>query len=152
MSPLRLAGAALLIAGLPATLFALFGMAGLLDGGSALVGAGLSLGAGAVLGGLWLTSLDRLALALRRASEDDGATTEPPPLPAAAEVAGEVGRLARALQRRSEEVGRMRRADAAILDPTDSAVAPTMRAADALLGSDEYCGEYIKAFRAGKLS
>ena len=116
MSPLRLAGAALLIAGLPATLFALFGLAGLLDGGSALVGAGLSLGAGAVLGGLWLTSLDRLALALRRASEDDGATTEPPPLPAAAEVAGEVGRLARALQRRSEEVGRMRRADAAILE------------------------------------
>jgi two-component system phosphate regulon sensor histidine kinase PhoR len=116
MSPLRLAGAALLIAGLPATLFALFGLAGLLDGGSALIGAGLSLGAGAVLGGLWLTSLDRLALALRRASEDDGATTETPPLPAAAEVAGEVGRLARALQRRNEEVGRMRRADAAILE------------------------------------
>jgi two-component system phosphate regulon sensor histidine kinase PhoR len=116
MSPLRLAGAALLIAGLPATLFALFGLAGLLDGGSALIGAGLSLGAGAVLGALWLTSLDRLALALRRASEDDGATTEAPPLPAAAEVAGEVGRLARALQRRSEEVRRMRRADAAILE------------------------------------
>ena len=56
MSPLRLAGAALLIAGLPATLFALFGLTGLLDGGSALIGAGLSLGAGAVLGALWQTS------------------------------------------------------------------------------------------------
>jgi two-component system phosphate regulon sensor histidine kinase PhoR len=116
VTPLRLAGAALLIGGLPATLFALFGLSGELDAEPALFGAGLSLGAGAVLGALWLTSLNRLARALRRAAEADAADTEPPPLPAAAEVAGEIGRLARALQRRSEEVGRMRRADAAILE------------------------------------
>jgi two-component system phosphate regulon sensor histidine kinase PhoR len=116
VSPLRLAGAALLIGGLPALLFAAFGLAGAMRGGAALVGLLLSLGAGAVLAGLWLTSLDRLAAALRRASADDQTASEPPPLPAAAEVAGEIGRLARALNRRSEEVLRMRRADAAILE------------------------------------
>jgi two-component system phosphate regulon sensor histidine kinase PhoR len=116
VTPLRLAGAALLIGGLPAALFALLGLAGELGAAWALSGAALSAGTGVVLGALWLTSLDRLARALRRAAEADAAETDPPPLPAAAEVAGEIGRLARALQRRSEEVGRMRQADAAILE------------------------------------
>ena len=116
MTPLRLAGAALLIGGLPATLFAVLGLAGQLDADWALAGTALSAGTGIVLGALWLTSLDRLARALRRAAEADAAATDLPPLPAAAEVAGEIGRLARALQRRSEEIGRMRRADAAILE------------------------------------
>ena len=144
MTPLRLAGAALLIGGLPATLFALFGLTDELDSGQALLGAGLSLGAGIVLGALWLTSLDRLARALRRAAEADPVETEPPPLPAAAEVAGEIGRLARTLQRRSDEVGRMRRADAAILenlpDPllvlsANRALLRANRAARALFGA-----------------
>lgn len=41
--------------------------------------------------------------------------------------------------------------DAAILDPTDANIISTVRASRALLGQDEYCGEYIKAFREGKL-
>jgi 5-methyltetrahydrofolate--homocysteine methyltransferase len=41
--------------------------------------------------------------------------------------------------------------DAAIIDPLDANMVSSLRAAEALLGMDEYCGEYIKAFRAGKL-
>lgn len=41
--------------------------------------------------------------------------------------------------------------DAAILDPTDRQIVSSIRASRALLGEDEYCAEYIKAFRAGQL-
>lgn len=41
--------------------------------------------------------------------------------------------------------------DAAIIDPTERHIAATLAASNALLGADEYCGEYIKAFREGKL-
>ncbi len=41
--------------------------------------------------------------------------------------------------------------DAAILDPLDKHIISSLRASDALLGADEYCGEYIRAFREGKL-
>lgn len=41
--------------------------------------------------------------------------------------------------------------DAAILDPLDKYIMTTVRASSALVGKDEYCGEYIKAFREGKL-
>lgn len=41
--------------------------------------------------------------------------------------------------------------DAAIVDPTDKQIISSLRAASALLGMDEYCTNYIKAFREGKL-
>lgn len=41
--------------------------------------------------------------------------------------------------------------DAAILDPTDKHIASGIAASRALLCDDEYCGEYIKAFREGRL-
>lgn len=41
--------------------------------------------------------------------------------------------------------------DAAILDPTDKLMLSSLRAARALVGRDDYCAEYIKAFRDGKL-
>lgn len=41
--------------------------------------------------------------------------------------------------------------DAAIIDPTEKHMASSIAASNALLGSDEYCGEYIRAFREGKL-
>jgi len=41
--------------------------------------------------------------------------------------------------------------DAAILDPTDKQLVSVMRAALMLMGKDEYCVEYIKAFRKGLL-
>jgi len=41
--------------------------------------------------------------------------------------------------------------DAAILDPTDRMLMATMYAAEALLGRDEYCMNYLTAHRAGRL-
>ena len=41
--------------------------------------------------------------------------------------------------------------DAAILDPTEKQVMSSAAAARALMCEDEYCGEYIKAFREGRL-
>jgi len=41
--------------------------------------------------------------------------------------------------------------DAAILDPLDKEAMSILRASRALLEMDEYCADYIKAFREGKL-
>ncbi len=41
--------------------------------------------------------------------------------------------------------------DAAIVDPCDRQVMMNIRAAEALLGRDEYCVNYLRAFREGKL-
>jgi cobalamin-dependent methionine synthase I len=41
--------------------------------------------------------------------------------------------------------------DAAILDPTDKEMLAMLRATETLLGKDPYCGQYLKAFRAGRL-
>jgi len=41
--------------------------------------------------------------------------------------------------------------DAAILDPCDLQLMASIRAAEALLGRDEYCANYLRAFREGKL-
>jgi 5-methyltetrahydrofolate--homocysteine methyltransferase len=40
--------------------------------------------------------------------------------------------------------------DAGIVDPCDPQLMMNMRAAEALLGHDEYCANYIRAFREGK--
>lgn len=41
--------------------------------------------------------------------------------------------------------------DAAILDSTDQKIMALIQVTSLLLGKDEFCGEYIKAFREGKL-
>jgi 5-methyltetrahydrofolate--homocysteine methyltransferase len=41
--------------------------------------------------------------------------------------------------------------DAAILDPCDRQLMANIAAAEALLGRDEFCVKYLRAFRAGKL-
>jgi 5-methyltetrahydrofolate--homocysteine methyltransferase len=41
--------------------------------------------------------------------------------------------------------------DAAILDPCDRQLMANVAAAEALLGRDEFCVRYLRAFRAGKL-
>ncbi|MDD5423123.1 MAG: dihydropteroate synthase [Candidatus Omnitrophota bacterium] len=41
--------------------------------------------------------------------------------------------------------------DAAILDPTDRNVISSLKASCALMGMDDFCGDYIKAFREGAL-
>ena len=40
--------------------------------------------------------------------------------------------------------------DAAIIDPTDKQMISSLRASEALLSQDEYCLNYIKAFRETK--
>ena len=42
--------------------------------------------------------------------------------------------------------------NAAILNPLDKRLMSMIRAADVILGNDDYCMDYIKAFRAGELS
>jgi 5-methyltetrahydrofolate--homocysteine methyltransferase len=37
------------------------------------------------------------------------------------------------------------------MDPTDQQMMASICAAEALLGKDEFCTGYLKAFRAGKL-
>ncbi len=41
--------------------------------------------------------------------------------------------------------------DAAILDPLDKLIISSLKASQALMGIDEYCADYIKSFREGKL-
>jgi len=41
--------------------------------------------------------------------------------------------------------------DSAIIDPTDRVLMANLVAAEALLGKDTFCAEYIKAYREGKL-
>jgi cobalamin-dependent methionine synthase I len=41
--------------------------------------------------------------------------------------------------------------DAGIVDPCDQQLMASIRAAEALLGRDEYCANYLRAFRDGKL-
>jgi 5-methyltetrahydrofolate--homocysteine methyltransferase len=41
--------------------------------------------------------------------------------------------------------------DAGIVDPCDPQLMANIRAAEALLGRDEYCANYLCAFREGKL-
>lgn len=42
--------------------------------------------------------------------------------------------------------------DAAILDPLDKNIIASLKASRALVGLDEYCAEYIKAFREGRFA
>jgi 5-methyltetrahydrofolate corrinoid/iron sulfur protein methyltransferase len=42
--------------------------------------------------------------------------------------------------------------DTAILNPLDKGMVQTLRAADALLGNDEYCRAYLQAYRKGILT
>jgi 5-methyltetrahydrofolate--homocysteine methyltransferase len=41
--------------------------------------------------------------------------------------------------------------DAVIMNPTDKAMIQALRASDALLGKDNYCREYLQAYRSGLL-
>ncbi|MDB5369476.1 MAG: two-component sensor histidine kinase [Roseomonas sp.] len=114
----RVAGAALLVGGAPVTMFLAFGVAGRLEAGLALLGAAGSAVAAVMVSAVWMGNLARLATVLRRASEGQGEgplPPGPPMLPLMRDVADATARLARSLDERSALVGRLRRADAAIL-------------------------------------
>ncbi len=41
--------------------------------------------------------------------------------------------------------------DGAICDPLDTDLMAIFKISDMLLGNDEYCGAYLKAYRAGEI-
>lgn len=115
----RLLGSAVLIGWVPVALFLALGLGGWLAPGLAALSAAITGLAAIVMAWLWLSNLARLALVLRRASEGSGealSPSGPPMLPAMRDVAEATVRLARSLEERSALVGRLRRADAAILE------------------------------------
>ncbi|MFZ5557623.1 MAG: dihydropteroate synthase [Pseudomonadota bacterium] len=63
------------------------------------------------------------------------------------------GLPARALVNRTFLVAAMGRGlDAAIIDPTDAQLMTALRAAEAILGRDEYCMAFIEEFQAGRIA
>jgi len=114
----RWLGSAALIGGVPVMLFALMGLSGQAATGPVLFCMGITALAAIALARLWLGNLARLTAVLRRAVDGEGDWPSPPPavLPALAEISDATARLARNLAERGEMLGRMRRADAAILE------------------------------------
>ncbi|WP_419895875.1 ATP-binding protein [Roseomonas sp. USHLN139] len=114
----RWLSSAALVGGVPALLFVLLLLTGRIEPGVGLPALFLTLLAALAVSRLWLGNLARLAAVLRRATDGEGdwPAAEPPRLPALAEVSDGVARLARSLAERGELVGRMKRADAAILE------------------------------------
>jgi len=115
----RLASSAALIGWVPVAMFLALGVGRWLDPGLALLGAGVTVLGAWLVAWIWLSNLARLAAVLRRASEGHEealASPGPPMLPAMRDVAEATARLARSLDERSALVGRLRRADAAILE------------------------------------
>ncbi|MCO6419980.1 ATP-binding protein [Siccirubricoccus sp. KC 17139] len=116
---IRILGAAGLIGGVPALVLVTLMLFGALGTGAGLL-ALLACGLGAIsLARVWIGNLNRLAVALRRAAAEDGQLVPPdstPLLPAVAEIADGVARLARTLAERGALVGRLQRADQAIVE------------------------------------
>lgn len=113
----RVLGSALMVGAVPVAAFLLMGLSGWLAVGPALLGAVVSAVAAIAVAWMWVGNLARLAAVLRAAAEGRGEVPPGPPLlPALQEVAEATARVARSLDERSALVGRLRRADAAILE------------------------------------
>ncbi|RAI57625.1 ATP-binding protein [Roseicella frigidaeris] len=116
---LRLLGATGLIGAVPGAVLLCLLLLGALAAGPGLL-ALLACALGALLvAALWLGNLARLGEALDRAAAEDGRLVPPvttPLLPAVEEIAEGVDRLARSLAERDLLVGRLRQADAAIVE------------------------------------
>lgn len=115
----RLLGAAGLIGAVPAAVLLVLMLRGALAPDTGLLALGTCLAGALLVAAIWIGNLSRLAEALRRAAAEDGRLVPPsgtPLLPAVEEVAEGVARLARSLAERGELVGRLRRADEAIVE------------------------------------
>ncbi|MBC4015067.1 two-component sensor histidine kinase [Siccirubricoccus deserti] len=115
----RVLRAAGLIGGVPWVVLLALMLGGALEWRAGLL-AILACSIGALgLARIWIGNLAGLADSLRRAAAEDGRLVPPsttPLLPAVAEISDGVARLARTLAERAELVGRMRRADEAIVE------------------------------------
>ncbi|SDB37719.1 ATP-binding protein [Belnapia rosea] len=115
----RVIAAAGLIGAVPALVLLLLLAEGELAPGPGALALLACLLAALAVAQLWIGNLARLAEALRRAAAADGRLVPPdntPLLPAVAEIAEGVDRLARRLADQGELVGRLRRADEAIVE------------------------------------
>jgi two-component system phosphate regulon sensor histidine kinase PhoR len=113
----RVVASALMVGGVPVVVFLSLAATGVLAPGLALAGAAATVVAALLVAWMWVGNLSRLAAVLRAASEGRGEVPPGPPLlPALREVAEATARVARSLDERSALVGRLRRADAAILE------------------------------------
>lgn len=118
----RVLGAAALIGAVPLAVSLALLAGGHVAPAHGLVALAACALAALLLARVWVGDLARLSESLRRAAEDGHAEDPPPPpiaaplLPATREVAEGVARLARGLAERAELVGRLRRADEAIVE------------------------------------
>jgi two-component system phosphate regulon sensor histidine kinase PhoR len=115
----RLLGAAGLIGAVPALVLLALMISGALAPAAGLLALAACLAGALLVAAVWIGNLGRLAEALRRAAAEDGRLVPPsgtPLLPAVEEIAEGVARLARTLAERGELVGRLRRADEAIVE------------------------------------
>jgi two-component system phosphate regulon sensor histidine kinase PhoR len=115
----RVLAATGLIGAVPVLVLLLLLAEGELAPGPGLLGLAACLLGALAVAHLWIDNLARLAEALRHAAAADGRLVPPdgtPLLPAVAEIAEGVGRLARTLADQGELVGRLRRADEAIVE------------------------------------
>lgn len=116
----RVLASAGLIGGVPVVLFAGLGATGALAPAPALACGAASALSALVLARIWIGNLRHLSAAMRHAAEEGGG--ELPPLqapvllPSVQELEQGIRRLARSLAERGELVGRLRRADAAIVE------------------------------------
>ena len=114
-----LLGAAAAIGGVPVAILLLLAASGAAQAGAALLGAAVAAAAALALGAVWAADMERLAATLRRAAQEDAlapAATQPPVIGAIARMAGEIERLARSLADRALQVGRLLRANEAIVE------------------------------------
>ncbi|MDO9710874.1 ATP-binding protein [Paracraurococcus lichenis] len=119
LPPGRILGAAGLIGAVPAAVLLALMLSGALAVGAGLLALLACLLAAVLVAGLWIGNLARLAEALRRAAAEDGRLVPPsatPLLPAVEEIVEGVSRLARTLAEQGALVGRLRRADEAIVE------------------------------------
>ncbi|MFZ4407706.1 MAG: ATP-binding protein [Paracraurococcus sp.] len=115
----RVIGAAALLGAVPAAVLVALMLLGQLESLAGLLGLAACLLGALLVAAVWIGNLARLAEALRRAAAEDGRLVPPsgtPLLPAVEEIAEGVSRLARTLAERGELVGRLRRADEAIVE------------------------------------
>jgi two-component system phosphate regulon sensor histidine kinase PhoR len=107
----------LLIGGVPTAALLILAATGRADPAAAALAMLVTVAAAFALAWAWLGTLAQLAADLRRAAEGTAVPTRRMPLlPAAAAVSESAARLARSLAEREALVGRLRRADAAIVE------------------------------------
>ncbi len=111
--------AAMLVGAVPAAILCILMVQGILAPTPGLLALAGTVAGALAVGRLWIGNLTRLAEGLRRAAAAEEGFDRPalaPLMPAVGEIADGVALLARRLAERAEQVGRLQRADAAIVE------------------------------------